>query len=261
MEGPAVIFEKPKSQEETTHEKRENEQHEFARRQVETNERLASFTFVLMLATVFAMVVAIWQGTISQRTANAAKSAADTADKTLQHIIANDAASSASSLAKFKEEERAYVAPSYAVMSNPPNCLVNGEPRIYVDIHFVNSGRTPALGVQLIRYATFGDRAEETIRRMKVPPYSYSKGNMLGNVGDRWGTAPTGPVDSDTTQKLINGQLVVYIFGVIQYLDIFKQYHETGFCYQRIPNNTPFGDCEYGNWFDKRPNYEQKRTK
>jgi hypothetical protein len=88
---------------------------------------------------------------------------------------------------------------------------------------------------------------------MKVPLYRSPDGNMLGNVGDQWGTAPTDPVDEGTAQKLIEAEIPVYIYGVIQYFDVFGQYHETGYCYERVLRSTAFIACDYGNWFDKRP--------
>jgi len=177
--------------------------------------------------------------------ADAATSAANTARKTLD-----------SSNESFKQEERAYVATTNAVMSNPPTCRfpeVTGRLRVCVDVHCANSGRTPAIGMRIHRYATFGSDSERVIRNMKVPLYRSPDGNMLGNVGDQWGTAPTDPVDEGTAQKLIEAEIPVYIYGVIQYFDVFGQYHETGYCYERVLRSTAFIACDYGNWFDKRP--------
>ena len=92
---------------------------------------------------------------------------------------------------------------------------------------------------------------------MKVPLYTAPAGTLLGSVGDQWGTAPTDPLDSTTAKKLTDADIPVYIYGVIQYFDIFGEYHETGFCYERVLHNNPFIACEFGNWFDKRPGYKK----
>ncbi len=76
---------------------------------------------------------------------------------------------------------------------------------------------------------------------------------MLGSGVDHYGSAPTDPVDEATAKKLVNAQVLIYIYGVIQYFDVFGDYHETGFCYERVLDSNAFIGCEFGNWFDKRP--------
>ena len=94
---------------------------------------------------------------------------------------------------------------------------------------------------------------------MKVPAYVQS-GGMLGTTGDKWGTAVTEPIDDNKTlQGILKGEMPIYIYGVVQYLDVFGEYHETGFCSLRLPQNGPFINCEYGNWFDKRPQNNRQR--
>ena len=75
---------------------------------------------------------------------------------------------------------------------------------------------------------------------------------MLGSVGDKWGTPATDVVDNKTAKEIVDGTIPIYIYGVVQYFDIFGEYHETGFCSVRLPNKGPFMTCEYGNWFDTR---------
>lgn len=178
------------------------------------------------------------------KSAMAAKSAADTAADALK-----------SSTNSFKIEQRAYVATTQAAMSNPPKCIVpDNSFRVCVDIHIANSGKTPAVGVRLHRYATFGKNAEKTIKAMKIPAYVTPDGGLLGTVGDQWGSAFTDPVDEATGKTLVDGDETIYVYGVAQYFDVFGEYHETGYCYHRVmPRGTAFIGCEFGNWFDKRP--------
>ncbi|HEY5331304.1 MAG TPA: hypothetical protein VIJ79_15590 [Acidobacteriaceae bacterium] len=97
-EEGAVIFDKPLSAAEKGRQKREDEQHEFARQQVITNKRLAWFTGALVFATFCTIVVGIWQGSVSQKSANAAKVAGETAQSSLTQSIES-----------FRTDERAWV--------------------------------------------------------------------------------------------------------------------------------------------------------
>jgi hypothetical protein len=83
---------------------------------------------------------------------------------------------------------------------------------------------------------------------MKIPDYKIPSGSALGSDSDNWGTAFTEPLDTKTLPRVIDGSRPIYVYGVIQYFDIFDQYHETGYCWHRLPDNGPFMSCEYGNW-------------
>src|SRR5215469_2880824 len=106
-ESGAVVFEAPKPQEEVARQRRVDEQHEFARRQVTTNIWMVVFTGALVLATACTIGVGIWQASLSKESADAAKvsadaakSAAQTASDTLNELKDNEA----SSTSQFKEQ-------------------------------------------------------------------------------------------------------------------------------------------------------------
>jgi hypothetical protein len=183
-----------------------------------------------------------------KKSADAAQSAATTAENTLK-----------SSEESFRQEERAYLwAISFNMSSGPVITDVKGE-HVCADVHIVNSGKTPANGVHIWRYATYGPNAERTVRAFRPPQYLTASGDMLGTTGDKWGTAFTDPVDKVTEQALLDGSIPLYVYGVVQYFDIFGDYHETGFCSQRVLGGTPFIVCDgFGNWFDKRPGHKEK---
>jgi hypothetical protein len=84
---------------------------------------------------------------------------------------------------------------------------------------------------------------------------------VLGLTGDKWGTAATDIIDEATSRALIDGRISLYIYGVVQYVDIFGEYHETGFCSQRVLNSPTFITCEngIGNSFDKRTEGQEQR--
>jgi len=215
---------------------------------------LAIATAVLAAATIILAAIAGIQAYIlattdvsTRKVADAAQSAAGTAKATLE-----------ASRQSFRQDERAYLWASSFNMSNPTSvCQFPGGTRICADVHIVNSGRTPAIGVRIHRYATSGapdsTDVEAVIKAMKVPPYTSPAGDMLGSVGDKWGTAATDVLNEATAKEILDGKTSLYVYGVVQYFDIFNEYHETGFCSYRLPNNGPFIVCEYGNWFDTRP--------
>jgi hypothetical protein len=179
---------------------------------------------------------------INRISSEASRSAAMTAKATLE-----------SSAQSFKQEQRAYLWASSFNMSNPSVCQDQKGIHICVDVHIVNSGRTPAIGILIHRYATFGPDAANVVKAMRIPPYTVPSGDMLGSTGDKWGTAFTDVIDEATAKDILDGKTSIYVYGVVQYFDIFNEYHETGFCSFRLPNNGPFMACKYGNWFDRRP--------
>lgn len=63
-EGEAVVFDAPPDPIATARQRREDEQHEFARRQAQTNVRLLWFTGALVVATFCTIGVGLWQATI-----------------------------------------------------------------------------------------------------------------------------------------------------------------------------------------------------
>ena len=64
--------------------------------------------------------------------------------------------------------------------------------------------------------------------------------SLLGNVGDKSIPQLPSPVDTYTSKALrLMLSSPVYVYGVVQYYDIFGDYHETGFC-MRKPEDTSF---------------------
>jgi hypothetical protein len=210
---------------------------------------LAIATVILAVATIILAVIAAIQAYIlattdasTRKVADAAQSAAGTAKATLE-----------ASERSFRQEQRPYLWATSFNLADTPVCQIPGGTGICADVHIVNSGRTPAIGVHIHHYATFGANAESVIKAMKVPPYPSPTGDMLGSVGQKWVTAATDVVDEATAKDILDGKISIYVYGVVQYFDIFGEYHETGFCSYRLPNNGPFITCgEFGHWFDKR---------
>jgi len=187
---------------------------------------IAFFTFASVAVSVGTFLILRSQlkemhdgGVDTHNLADAAKSTAITAENTLK-----------SSEKSFRQEERAYLWATSFNMSDGPIITDPKGTHICADVHIVNSGKTPANGVHLWRHATYGPNAERTIRAFRPPEYLTPSGDMLGTTGDKWGTAFTDPVDKATEKALLDGSIPLYVYGVVQYFDIFGDYHETGFC-------------------------------
>jgi hypothetical protein len=186
----------------------------------------------------------------NKEAADAAKSAADTAAHTLKH--SQDA---------FKRQERAYISVVSLNMSSPAFCetpedrLGTGQHFVCADVHYTNGGRTPAVGVHIYRHATFGPRASREILKMVAPAYTAPHSNLIGTGAAGFATANTTPVGQWTAQQLLaasSRMYSLYVYGVIEYSDVFGDYHETGFCFHRVIHSLAWASCGYGNWLDKR---------
>jgi hypothetical protein len=157
------------------------------------------------------------------------------------------------------KSERAFLWVTDIKVEGTPLRSTNGDVQICVSVVVMNGGRSPAVGVRLNRFATFGPNAINTIRKLKVTPEMVPRGDIIGPSGgttstNMWGSACTKPVDARTAVEILNNRIPIYAYGAIQYFDIFGDYHETGFCSYRMPTG-PFKTCEQGIgnwWFDRR---------
>jgi hypothetical protein len=162
------------------------------------------------------------QSRAMHRSADASVNAAVTANDTLKN-----------SRSAFRQEQRAYLSATAFVMSSPAVVTDKSGRHVCGDVHAANSGRTPAFNIEIFRHATYGQDAESTVKGLAIPK-NTPNGDVLGTVGDKYGTACTPVVDSPTEQSLTNGSLPLYIYGAIEYDDIFGDHHETGFCSERV---------------------------
>jgi hypothetical protein len=184
--------------------------------------------------------------------------AAKTASETAQAALKQNRNDQVSNQQAFKEQMRPYVSTTFFTMANQPLCPDSEGIHVCANVHITNSGRTPAVGIQLHRYATFGPNTEQVVKALKIPRYTVPSGTALAINGPQFGTAFTKVVDETTAKGLLDGSIPITVYGVVQYFDIFDEYHETGFCAERVLKSTTFITCEYGNWFDRRPGQKPK---
>lgn len=213
----------------------------------------------LVIITLYYTRAAYRQAAASEIAANAAKSAADTASQTLQQMKDSSKANSEATFSTFKQEERAYIGvTSYVVPSDPVLVDPNGNKHYCIDVHFVDGGKTPAVGNWITRKVAYGESGKSEVEGLIVPKYPNSVGEVSGPGAEKWATGCTEPIDDTTLGNLKNKQVVTYIYGVVQYKDIFGDYHQTGFCGERPKGFEPFHYCDFGNWFDERKGNKQK---
>jgi hypothetical protein len=207
-----------------------------------------------VLAILAALASALFTG-LQWSAANRSADAADRSAKLAQQTL--DA-----STASFEAEERAYIFVTQEVQlgtERAPFCKIPGAApgrRICVDVHFLNGGKTPALGVRTTRFAIVADdeKAADKIKAFQIPPYK-PEGSVMGPTGGTTNfdvvTAATDALTDAEWLGLKTGKQRIFVYGVVQYMDIFQKYHEDGFCAHRLPSGM-FMYCAYHNWFDKK---------
>jgi hypothetical protein len=228
VEGSGIVFDKPKSQEEIARQRREDEQHEFARQQVQTNKRMAWFTGLLVVGTFAGTAIGIWQASISQTAANAARDAANTASGTLAEIqasnraqtVANDKALQAT-IDNFHLDQRAWLAPLV-----PISKVENG--KAFFKVPFKNTGRTPAIDAQAGLKIT---NNPSLIPTTDPEPDKGSGKGLIPPDGVETTSNIDYPLDEAHTKLVLQGTHV-YVFGTMRYKDIFGQKHWTQYCYE-----------------------------
>ena len=258
-EAGSVIFDKPRSAEEAARQTRENEQHKFARQQVITNRLLAWFTAALVLATACTIGVGIWQGSISQRSANAARDAVKVASDTLTETQASNARQAAlaekaressdknssqtlqATIDQFHQDQRAWLGVCDLALLQ----LEDDKP-IVAQIKLCNTGKTPASHVQERgKYRTeyepkyIPTDAEvnqfSPTNAQSVPPQGFNYLKM-GDFSKSYTAVATANerAGMDALSKsyadIKAGRMTIFYYGDIRYFDTFGKPHTTKFC-------------------------------
>ena len=189
----------------------------------------------------------------SQKSADAATRAADIANDTLTNTQA-----------EFRTEQRPFIwaKPRPTFETHYPNGITvrsvfeppsASEPRYRVDIgiDIANAGKSPAIEVRATQsILKFGKVAVVTKDARNFVP-DYPKVGSIVTPGPSSTVSSTviylSPADYDCVMKSL---CRVYVVGAITYRDIFKPVippYETTYCFVVIPEELPFGDCEFGN--------------
>jgi hypothetical protein len=270
-EGGTVVFNKPKSQEEIARQRRENEQHEFARAQVKTNKKLAWFTGLLVLATFCTIGVGVWQASISQQSANTAQKAVDVASKSLQETARSNKQqadlaqhSLDTTIDSFRIDERAWIELGTI---KPLRLLAVSQPfAIYTyEIYPKNIGKTQARNITIrtpegssgpwIMAESKGAIEHLQQQFARLPPIPGPR--TLGG-GE---TSPVPIVLAASAPMVTQGKVPYYSFfvGKIDYTDAFDIQHWITYCYVVYDAQGELKNCKYGNDEDRNSETPPKK--
>jgi hypothetical protein len=175
----------------------------------------------------------------AEDSANAARSAADTASNTLK--FTQDS---------FRDEQRAWIGvPDLKIVSIPNPTTI--------DVFLHNSGRTPALHV---RRATVYATRDQIIkgpspRDIAVAEKKILKSGEIAIAPDETPTLRASDNDGYVAGKwtaIDAGQKFLYVYGIIGYTDVANRPHKTSFCYYLSHPRVPMSlsACEAFNSMD-----------
>jgi hypothetical protein len=181
-----------------------------------------------------------------QRSAEAANSAATTADATLK-----------ASQRQFRNEQRPYIwlTPGIALPNNPMGAtglpeLARGKMTLTINIYGMNGGHSPAIEVMHTNIIRIFDTAEIAKKEVQnyVPKYGLGE-DSAPNTGFY---LPTPLPAIDVTDALMddirNDRKRIYFLARVQYRDIFTPRsdapYETAFCARVRSEGMPLASCE-----------------
>jgi hypothetical protein len=175
-----------------------------------------------------------------EKSADAAKQSADVARSSLTL-----------SQQSFKVQQRPYVWVKTPVVTHEG--AVSGKP-IFMDIYFINAGVTPALEVSNHVYVKFSEVTDADFNGLRslFEKVGNEKGGVLTHEGSLYVTAVSGKRKTLWTLEPIpwNGSDPIFVYGRIEYLDVFGDAHSTEFCWHYLVPNQVFMSCPNHNGID-----------
>lgn len=267
-EGDAFVFDVPPTPTEIARQRREDEQHEFARSQVKTNKKLALFTGALVFATFCTIGVGVWQARISQEASRAAKSAAETASATLAAMQTSQVSSDLQFGTQLEELKASIGQASRlakAAEEGNKNAMEENRPWFKLAINvvdfevgkiakagfmFTNSGKRPG-------FVLFADLASHTYDSFPTNPDYVRKPQIVSNGFVVPGASAGNltpilevPLSQEALDALNSGNIKYYVYARVEYKDVrTNQRHFAHACLQYIASvslpSRPgvFGNC------------------
>jgi len=139
--------------------------------------------------------------------------------------------------------ERAYVGDKGIKISG--KVAPSDQPTVVVDI--LNGGRTPALNLVSAVSMTYSLKPMKKFERADTT--GASRSTLLPGA-DTWSNGVTTKrlLLTEEAQALDNKTAWLYVYGVIEYDDVFGKHWESTFCYFYVPKSpSVFSNCPYGN--------------
>lgn len=275
-EWDAVVFDLPPNKEEAARQRREDEQHEFARQQVETNRWLTRFTGALVFATFCTIAVGIWQASIYHAQLTAMQGQLDEMKRTGEQsteqtwsaigninwmarsadwsqkesklgIESSERQSKAeldATIANFRQEQRAWLGAQDFTDSLPE------KGQVWSSAWIVNTGKSPAMNI-VCRSSGFTRDAGHVLKTSDfVYPSSLpeiKQGTIFPNQRFPLKTLAGPELDEAKQTALFNNVKAriwtEYLFGEVRYRDTFGKLHWTHFCTELAADLTSGTPC------------------
>jgi hypothetical protein len=214
----------------------------------------------LVIATFCTIGVGIWQGTISQTAANAARDAVATAEQARKDAkVASEASEKNSkdtlqaTIDNFRKDERPYLAESRDGVTKPviyANPFTPGKVQIAWTWEVENFGKTPVRNFTMYQYMKLRDGEF-------IPSYG-SHGQTNGKAHDSGGSQPPGVKSKDSifsrpmTVQEANAILAsnegVSIRVRVVYQDLEGDTYETSLCHQVDGRGGMVANCKRYNY-------------
>jgi len=216
VHGAVQVFEAESAIEQHHAERKEDNTYKTATKDFEESHLLVSRLTVTLTAIYLASTLLIfWE---SKRSANAAESAAKTAEASL------------------KIGERPYL----WVPAMIPQSTFPSKERVQIDVQIYNYGKTPAMDV----HPTF----DVFINDVKIPHKRDDEGQGILPPGATL-TYPfrITPDNEAAVQDVESGKSKFSIRGTVRYTDVFQDTHITEVCSLYNPQDQKFKFCPFGN--------------
>ncbi len=145
----------------------------------------------------------------------------------------------------FRVDERAWVG-----IGEPIKTPFKLGSQPYFGFFIVNTGKTPALNVWHVIKAKSYPKGEPF--KPVYDPFSKNPSltPMFPGAKHSTITTTTHPIYQTDLDHLGSGSDILYVYGIITYMDIFKVRHETHFCEYLLPNLSDFAACKTYNTAD-----------
>jgi hypothetical protein len=116
---------------------------------------------------------------------------------------------------------------------------------ILIAVHVTNTGRTPAVklqGLSVTGHAYPPDELnDQDFRNVDEKVNESTLGQLMPNAVVTLPTATELPMTQQRFDNIASGREVIYIWGKLQYEDVFKRPHYTTFCLYTTPRLNPEG--------------------
>jgi hypothetical protein len=132
---------------------------------------------------------------------------------------------------------------------------------IVVKLFYTVTGHTPAIGVRRRIRVLSEDtpsRAKETIESLPTECPNPRDSNPPMSTGTHvWNDPSEEDVFApEQIKRMLNDEIAMYVYGAIEYRDLFGKCHVTRFCFTEPVTKSCapegcFENCTWGNWIDK----------